>query len=91
LTAGCWDDSCAEPCREGYSCYYGICLSRGFCPSDDRNVEDENPCIQRDETTDQCVERSEYSVCREGYSCECTELGSEGQCIQRTCLDISTL
>ncbi len=91
LGVGCWGDTCDEPCRPGYSCYYGICLSRGFCPGSDPNTEPEHPCIERDPETDECTERSPYAVCKQGYSCECKTSGSDTECLERYCKKLSSV
>jgi len=72
FTASCWNDDCDQPCRDSYSCYYGICLSRGYCPTGGNHTEQN--CLRRDATTNECLEPSPYDVCEEGYSCECTTL-----------------
>ena len=80
---GCYDDECDPACREGYSCYYGICLSRGFCPVDDPNAEAEQHCVEYD-PDGTCTEYR--GLCREGYSCECTFISGDGSCRRRECV-----
>lgn len=88
LFDGCWSDDCADPCRDGYSCYYGVCLNRGFCPSTDSHAEQH--CLETDEDNT-CVVWSPYAVCEEGYSCECTQLDADGECANRRCIHISEI
>jgi hypothetical protein len=81
--AGCYDDTCDPACRDGYACYYGICLSRGYCPEGSANSE--RHCVEYNERGD-CVDWR--GLCVEGYSCECTFLAGDGSCDRRECVTI---
>ncbi len=82
-SAACFDDECTPACRAGYACYYGICLSRGYCPLDDPFAEETPHCVERDESGD-CTDFR--GLCREGYSCECSFVGGDGACRDRRCV-----
>lgn len=88
FASGCYNDDCEEACRDGYSCYYGICLNRGFCPESDPHTVEH--CLVRDEDNN-CTEWSPHWVCDEDYSCECIRLNAEGQCADRRCIHVSEL
>ncbi len=88
LSNGCWSNDCEEECRDGYSCYLGLCLNRGFCSENDPHTVQH--CLQRDEDNN-CVEWSPYWVCDEEYSCECIRLDAAGECSDRRCIHVSEL
>lgn len=82
-SSACFDDECTPACRSGYSCYYGICLSRGYCPLDDPFAEPEPHCVEYD-ASGNCTEFR--GLCREGYSCECAFVSGDGSCRDRECV-----
>ena len=86
--SGCWNDDCDPACREGYACYYGVCLSRGYCPLDDPHVEDDPHCVEQDEDGE-CTDWR--GLCTTDYSCECISVAADGTCRQRSCQHISTI
>ncbi len=81
--SGCWDDECSPSCQPGYSCYYGVCLSRGFCPADDPNAD---TCANYSKNGE-CLERVDHGICDRGWVCECQNFdATTGRCTERECV-----
>jgi hypothetical protein len=79
---GCWDDECSPPCEEGFACYYGACLSRGFCPANDDHAD----TCARYSDTGECLQRVDHGICDRGWVCECQNFNAEGRCTERECV-----
>lgn len=86
VAPACWDDECVPECEAGYACFYGACLSRGFCPASDKNA---NTCARYEETADGgvvCVQEVDHGICNRGYVCECQEFDIDERCTRRQCV-----
>jgi len=82
LAAGCWDDDCSPACEEGFACYYGACLSRGFCPANDPHAD----TCARYSDDGSCLQRVDHGICDRGWVCECQAFSAEGRCDERACV-----
>ncbi len=81
---GCWDDGCPDGCDPGYACYYGVCLSRGFCPL---GTFDSTNCAQYD-GDGACIQEVEHGICDRGFVCVCDDFDpATGQCTGRYCAE----
>jgi len=85
FVSSCWDDDCPEGCPDGTACFYGVCLSRQFCPVDDPNADN---CAQYEGGSDGlvCSQRVDHGICREGYRCACESFTAEGRCRNPRCV-----
>lgn len=76
LASGCYEDECAGGCQTGYACYYGVCLSRGWCPADDDHAD---TCAQYNDLGE-CTQRVDHGICDRGYVCVCRTINDDGEC-----------
>jgi hypothetical protein len=82
--SGCWDDTCPEGCAPGYACYYGECLSRGFCPL---GTDNSTNCAQYD-GDGRCIQEVEHGICDRGFVCVCEGYDpATERCARRSCLE----
>lgn len=82
VSAGCYDNDCSPLCEEGYACYYGACLSRGFCPVGDDHAD----TCARYSDTGECLQRVDHGICDRGWVCECQNFSAAGRCTERACV-----
>ena len=87
MVSGCWNDDCDPACEPGSACYYGVCLSRAFCPelgpcTTDRDCPRDVDCVrgQCEDHADNCASydalgdcefRVNHGICERGYACVC--------------------
>jgi hypothetical protein len=85
VAPACWDDECNPACEAGYACFYGACLSRGFCPASDPNAD---TCARYEETATgvECVEQVDHGICNRGYVCQCQTFDIDQHCTRRECV-----
>jgi hypothetical protein len=89
MTSGCYDDECADGCLPGYACYYGVCLSRGWCSANDPNAD---TCAEYD-SNGECTLRVDHGICDRGYVCVCRVVDEDGECepSSRQCMETTDI
>jgi hypothetical protein len=86
VAPACWDDECNPPCEPGYACFYGACLSRGFCPANDPNADTCARYSDPEAGPVECIQRVDHGICDRGYVCECQEFDIDDRCTRRQCV-----